>query len=75
MTTKNYYKSEIYKPDYTRFGGNVYFSDFYTDYIGSNLDNKRGSVIASRIISDWNFDNRCRKNILDRDRSPANKCQ
>lgn len=45
----------------TRFGGIIYPSDYNTDNRGK--DNTRGSQIASRIISDKNFDYRCKKNL------------
>lgn len=61
MTTKNYYTSSNYA-DHTRFGGTICASDFYTDYEGTRN-------IASRIASDWKFDERCRKNALNRDRT------
>lgn len=51
----------IYKMDHTKFGGLIYPSDFNTDYRGK--DNTKGSQIASRIISDRNFDYTCKKNL------------
>ena len=50
----------IYEVDHTTFGGLVYASDFNTDY---RRDNNNGSPIAQRIISDRNFDKKCRNNI------------
>lgn len=43
------------------FGGIIYPSDYNTDYRGK--DNTQGSQIAKRIISDQNFDYRCKRNI------------
>ena len=51
--TKNYYSTPS-KPDRSTFGGNVYNYDF--DGYNSISD------ITSRIISDWRFDEKCRKN-------------
>lgn len=59
--TETYYRTGIHKVDHTTFGGIIYPSDYNTE-IGRNF-NTKGSPIASRIISDKNFDNRCRKNI------------
>ena len=43
------------------FGGLISSSDYNTDYRGK--DNTRGSQIAKRIISDRNFDYRCKRNM------------
>ena len=48
--TKNYYKTE----NHNTFGGLIFASDFNTDYRGK--DSQNGSSIASRILSDWKFD-------------------
>lgn len=45
------------------FGGYIYQSDFNNDYAGKN---RMTSPTASRIVSDSNFDNACRKNIINR---------
>lgn len=63
--TGNYYKTGFYKPDSSTYGGRVYASDFETDFRGND---NQGSPIAQRIISDWNFDIRCKKNIEQRNR-------
>lgn len=63
--TENYYTTGNYN-DHTTFGGLIYPSDFETDYRGK--DNTKGSTIAQRIVSDWNFDKKCRKNVENRDR-------
>ena len=51
--TKNYYRTENYKPDYSTCGSIIYSYDF-DGYISM-------SDMAERIISDWKFDERCRK--------------
>lgn len=60
MTQKNFTQNRNYKTEHTTFGGLIFPSDFNTDHRGKN--NKNGSPIASRIISDKNFDNRCKQN-------------
>jgi len=65
--TKNFYTTENYKVDHSTFGGRIYLSDFETDYRGK--DNKNGSSIAKRIVSDFIFDEKCRKNIENRKRN------
>ncbi len=57
-------KTNFYKPDYTRFGGIIYSSDFETEWKGKRYQN--GSVIASRIAGDKRFDEQCRQNIQNR---------
>lgn len=42
--------------EHTRFGGLICNYDFCTDY-------KETRNIASRITSDWKFDEQCKKNI------------
>lgn len=59
--TRNYYTTSNYA-DHIRFGGTICASDFCTDYEGTRN-------IASRIASDWKFDERCRKNAENRDRA------
>ena len=51
--TRNYYRTGNYKPDYSTFGGVIYNYDF--DGYVSMRD------MAERIISDWKFDEDCRK--------------
>lgn len=47
--------------NHNRFGGCIYLADFSTcDGCSHN--------IAERIISDWKFDARCKKNIEERNR-------
>ncbi len=61
------YTTGNYNVDHTTFGGEIYLSDFETDYRGK--DNRNGSFIAKRIVSDLNFDKQCRKNIENRERN------
>lgn len=58
---RNYYTTSSNYTDHTRFGGNIY----NYDYEGYNSM----SDIASRIISDWKFDEKCRKSAENRDRA------
>ena len=51
--TRNYYKTGNYKPDHSTCGSKIYNYDF-EGYVSM-------SDMASRIISDWKFDERCRK--------------
>ena len=55
--TRNYYRTGNYKPDHTTFGGIINFSDFCTDYNRS----EKSKSWAERIVSDWKFDEKCRK--------------
>ena len=59
--TRNYYTTSSNYTDHTRFGGNIY----NYDYEGYNSM----SDIASRIVSDWKFDEKCRNNAKNRDRA------
>ena len=56
---KEFYRTGNYKVDNTTFGGLIYQSDFNTDYSGNT--NANGSVVASKIASDWRFDESCKK--------------
>lgn len=70
--TENFNKvnrTSNYKVDHTRFGGVIYPSDFYTNYPVLDNNSKKGSRIASNIVSDWNFDNQCKRNIEGRSKS------
>lgn len=58
---ETYYRTGSHKVDHTTFGGIICASDYNTS-IRKAL-NTKGSPIASRIISDRNFDNLCRRNI------------
>lgn len=62
---RNYYTSSNYA-NHTTFGGLICYSDFNTDYRGND---QWESSIASRIASDWKFDERCKKNAENRDRA------
>lgn len=46
--------------DPTRFGGIIHLSDFETE---SRNKRARESAVAKRILSDWSFDEQCRKNL------------
>ena len=59
--TRNYYKTGNYKPDYSTCGSIIYSYDF-DGYISM-------SDMAERIISDWKFDEKCRKNAENRDKT------
>ncbi len=50
------------------FGGIIYSSDFDTEY-------RKTHNIASRIVSDWRFDEMCQKNSLARDKRITEKDQ
>lgn len=65
--TNNRY--EVYKVDHKTFGGIIYPSDYNTDYRGK--DNTNGSVIVKRILSDRNFDYRCKRNIEMKNRQKS----
>ena len=56
--TRNYYRTGNYKQDHSTYGGIINFSDFCTDYNRS----KKSKSCAERIVSDWKFDEECRKN-------------
>ena len=56
---KEFYKTGNYEVNHTTFGGLIYASDFCTNHSGSS--DTKGSVIADRIISDWKFDESCKK--------------
>ena len=51
--TRNYYKTGNYKPDQSTCGSKIYNYDF-DGYVSM-------TSIAERIISDWKFDEKCRK--------------
>lgn len=52
----NYYTTETFDREHIHFGGLIYSSDFNTDYRGK--DNTHGSIIASRIESDFKRENK-----------------
>ena len=51
--TRNYYRTGNYKPDHAPCGGVIYNYDF-DGYVSM-------TSMAERIISDWKFDEKCRK--------------
>ena len=63
--TRNYYTTGNYKTDHITFGGTINFSDFCTDHNRS----EKSKSWAERIVSDWRFDEQCKKNALNRDRN------
>ena len=63
--TINYHTTGNYKTDHTTFGGTINFSDFCTDHNRS----EKSKSWAERIVSDWRFDEQCKKNALNRDRN------
>ena len=63
--TRNYYRTGNYKPDYSTFGGIINFSDFCTDH--NRLEKSKSW--SERIVSDWKFDEQCKKNIENRNRN------
>ena len=58
---RNYYRTNNYKPDHSTCSSIIYNYDF--DGYVSMAD------MAERIISDWKFDEKCRKNVESRDRN------
>ena len=61
--TENFDKTINIHTNHSSFGGIIYPSDFETEYYSEN-----GRNIASRIASDWIFDEECRKNEIARER-------
>lgn len=51
--TRNYCRTENYKPDHSTCGSVIYNYDF-DGYLSM-------TSMAERIISDWKFDEKCRK--------------
>ena len=51
--TRNYCRTENYKPDHSTCGSVIYNYDF-DGYLSM-------ATMAERIISDWKFDEKCRK--------------
>lgn len=60
MTNNRNYFTETFDKGHIHFGGNIYASDFNTDYRGK--DNTNGSTIASRIESDMRWEKKLLKN-------------
>jgi len=65
--TENFYITRKFNVDHSTFGGIIYQSDFETDCRGK--DNKNGSSIAQRIVSDLRFDKQCKNNMENRERN------
>ena len=63
--TRNYYRTENYKPGYSTCGSKIYNYDF-DGYVSM-------TSMAERIISDWKFDERCKKNVENRDKNKTCK--
>ena len=59
--TRNYYRTENYKPNHSTCSSVIYNYDF-DGYVSM-------TSMAERIISDWKIDEKCRKNALNRDRN------
>ena len=59
--TRNYYTTGNYKPDHSTCGSAIYNYDF-EGYVSM-------SDMAERIISDWKFDEQCKKNMENRNRN------
>ena len=56
--TRNYHRTGNYKPDHSTCGSIIYNYDF-DRYVSM-------STIVERIISDWKFDEQCKRNIENR---------
>ena len=63
--TGNYYTTGNYKPDHTTCGNKIYNYDF-DGYVSM-------TSMAERIISDWKYDERCKKNAENRDKNKTCK--
>ena len=62
--TRNYYTTENYKPDHSTCGSVIYNYDF-DGYVSM-------TSIAERIISDWKFDEKYRKNAKNKQKGITN---
>ncbi len=67
--TETSHRIQDYKIDHSTFGGIIQSSDYCTNY--PRHSNTRS--IASRIASDQNFDEQCRRNAKNRDKMEHNK--
>ena len=63
---KTYHTTPSNYANHTTFGGLICYSDFNTEY--RKDASISGSSIAKDILSDWKFDQKCKKNIEDRNR-------
>lgn len=61
---EEFYRTGRYSVDHSTFGGIIYQSDFN---MCRGKDTNNGSEVASRIISDWNFDKDCIKDKLNKE--------
>ena len=62
--TRNYYTPSNYKPDHSTCGSVIYNYDF-DGYVSM-------TSMAERIISDWKFDEKCRKNAKNKQKGITN---
>ena len=62
--TETFYRTENYSVNHSTFGGIINFSDFCTDHNRS----EKSKSWAERIVSDWKFDEDCKKNAESRDK-------
>lgn len=62
---ETFYRTGNYNVDHSTFGGIIYPSDYDPNFTNGN--------IASRIENDKKFDDRCRKNLLNRQTLWRNK--
>ena len=65
MDLREFYRTGKFKSNHSTYGGEIYYSDFCTDFSGNP---RNESFFAIRIASDWRFDEMCKKNIESRDR-------
>ena len=63
--TRNYYRTGNYKLDHSTCGSVIYNYDF-DGYVSM-------STMAESIISDWKFDEHCKKNAESRDKNKNHK--
>lgn len=59
--TGTFIKTERFDKEHIHLGGKIYQSDFNTDYRGK--DNTNGSIIASRIAADFQWEKKILGNI------------
>ena len=62
-------RTQNYKIDHSTFGGVIQSSNYCTNY----PRHRSTRSIASRIISDWNFDEQCRRNAKAREKEKQYK--
>lgn len=66
LSLREFYYTENFNINHSTYGGEIYLSDFETDYRGKN--NTNGSMIAKRIEKDFRFDKECIKNAIFRNK-------